>query len=390
MKIIKYLSYYVLTALYSIFIGLVAWSYLYIVNLVLHCLWVGEEGHIGFMYQHKYLIFPFIIIGSMLLAYTYNRYEVIPRPGIEYAKEYKLTNKVKYNDFIKVYILAMIPLFLGASVGPEAAVIGLFFMLSSYLGDKTDKIESKLNVSIINNKQDKFIDTIKKNPLYLLKLITVYFFVSYTVFHMLAIDKFPSFNVFLQPVELNSYFELIEMIPLLFIGYILAKFYKITEHPIEHFFSNINNQYIKMLITGIILSLAAYYAPILIMSGEATLHILVEHPVLTSGISLIILSLLKILLTHICISGDLKGGHIFPIIYTSFLMGAGLSIIFNLDFTLAIAAITTGMTLTIFSNYIAIFLLLALFFPIKLLSLIFIMVLLYGERKSAVENRNEL
>lgn len=390
MKVMKYGSYYVLTALYAALIGFVSWSFLYIVNTVTHFLWIGNEGNGAFMYDHKYLILPLIWGGSMLLAFIYSNYEVIPRPGIMYAKEFKEHKKVNYTDFIKVYILAMMPLFLGSSVGPEAALVGLVFMLSSYIGDVTDRYEAKLGVHIIDNPQPKFIDNLKHNKLYLLKIAVIYTVTAITLFELLGHDRFPPFNVSMPPIESLDWIQLVEIIPLILIGYSLAKFYQWTEPVIEHQFAKIDNQYAKMSITAICLAIYAYFFPLLIMSGEATLHLLVDHPLASAGVLFIGLSFLKIIITHICISGDLRGGHIFPIIYSAFLMGGGLSQIFGIDPTLAIAVVTVSMCLTIFSNSIAIFLLLALFFPIKILSIIFVIVLLIGERRAADQNRKEI
>lgn len=390
MKVIKFGSYYVLTILYSILIGVVGWSFLYIVNTVVHFLWIGHEGNGAFMYEHKLLIFPFIFGVSMFLAYLYNNFEVIPRPGIAYAKEFKENQTVQYNDFVKIYLMAMIPLFLGSSVGPEAALVGLFFMLSSYIGEATDRFEKRLGVEIIEDHKDRFIDNLKANPLYMAKIAIIYVVVGFTLLELLNLDRFPSFNVAMEPVVLNSVWQLVEVLPLLIVGYALAKFYKLTEHPIDKIFSSIENQYLKLGLTATILSLFALCFPLLITSGEATLHILVEHPIIQNGILLILFALLKVLITHICISGDLRGGHIFPIIYSSFLMGFGISQIFGLDPTLSIAAVTSAMTMTIFSNNIAIFLLLALFFPIPILSVIFVIALLIGEKRAADEKRDEL
>ncbi len=390
MHYLKLLSYYLITLLYSILIGVIGWSFLYVVNTVTHFLWVGHSGTGGFMIEHKLLIFPFIWLGSMFLAYTYNRFEVIPRPGVQYAKEFKQNQKVVYSDFTKIYILAMIPLFLGSSVGPEAALIGLFFMLSSYIGDATNRIERKFGVEIIDNPQPKFIENLKTNRRYLVKIAIIYGTVAYTIFSLLNADKYPSFNVELPPIQSISLIGVVEIIPLVIVGYLLAKFYTISEPIIEHTFERFDNQYLKMTITAILLSIFAIFTPLLIMSGEATLHLLVEGGFPRLGIVLVILALLKVIITHVCISGDLRGGHIFPIIFSGFLMGAGLSQIFNLDPTLAIAAVTSAMTMTIFSNTLAIFLLLALFFPLKILSLIFIIILIISERRAASTDRNEI
>lgn len=390
MKFLKYCSYYVLTALYSVLIGIISWSFLYIVNTVTHFLWIGQEGSGAFMYDHPYLILPLIWGVAMILAYIYSNFEVIPRPGIKYAQEFKQQKKVNYSDFTKVYILAMIPLFIGSSVGPEAALVGLVFMLSGYIGDVTDRFEAKLGVQIIDNPQPKFIDNLKQNKLYLFKILIIYVVTALTLFRLLDYDRFPPFNVEMPPIESLAWIQLLEILPLIVVGYGMAKFYQFTEPLIEHQFAKIKNQYLKMSITAVCLAFYAYFFPLLIMSGEATLHLLVDHPLQSTGIIFIAFAFLKIIITHICISGDLRGGHIFPIIYSAFLMGGGLSQIFGIDPTLAIATVTVAMCLTIFSNTVAIFLLLALFFPLRLLGIIFIIVLLIGERRAADQNRSEV
>ncbi len=390
MKYFKYLLYYVIAALTAVLIGAVAWSYLFVVNSGIHFLWVGHGEHLGFMYQHSWFIYPFVIGGALILATIYNRYEVIPRPGLSYAKEYKLHRRVKYKEFFKVYILAMGPLMLGSSVGPEASLIGLFFMLSGFIGDITKFIERKLGIDVNSDTHNEFKADIKNSKKYLLKIIVIYGVTAYTLITLLNMDKFPPFNVKLEPINIESMWELLEIIPFILVGWGFAKFYQKSEHIVEHWFEKVQNMHLKLAITGFIVATAALVAPTIILSGEATLHILVEdHIVLGAGV-LITLAVAKVMLTHVSISGNLKGGHIFPIIFSAFLLGDGLSVILHTDPTLTIAAVTSAMVLTIFSNLVAVFLLLALFFPVKLLLIIFVTVYFVGERIAAQEERNEV
>lgn len=390
MKPLKYLSYYLITAAYSILIGIVGWSFLYVVNTGIHFLWIGHEGSGGLLLNHPLFIFPFIWSISMVLAFIYNNYEVIPRPGIKYAKEFKANQRVVYKDFVLVYALSLVPILLGSSVGPEAALIGLFFMLSSYLGDATDRFEQRLGVVIKEDPQERFIDNLKTNKLYLLKIVISYGFVVATLLELLNKDRFPAFNVQMPAVGSINFVSIIQVLLLIIVGHMLAKFYQKSEPIIEKQFERVTNRYLKMTITAILLSLSAYFFPLIILSGEATLHILVENPLMIGGLLLVAMSLLKVLITHVCISGDLRGGHIFPIIYSAFLMGGGLSQLFGINPTLAIASVTVAMTMTIFSNTVAIFMLLALFFPLRILSLLFIIVLIIGEKRAADHDRKEI
>ncbi len=390
MNILKYFTYYIVTALTAILIGFIAWTYLFLVNTGIHFLWVGHGEHLGFMYQHPWLIYPFVIGGALILATIYRRYEVIPRPGLAYAKEYQEHRRVKYKDFFKVYALAMGPLLLGSSVGPEASVIGLFFMLSSFIGDITGIIEQKLQIEVNGEDREHFKEDVKKRPKYLLKIVVIYGITAYTLISLLNADKFPPFNVKLEPINIDHLWEGLEIIPYIAVGWAFAKFYQKSEHFVEHQMGKISNMHLKLAITGFSVATVTLFVPVLILSGEATLHILVEEHIMYPALILILLAFGKVMLTHISISGNLKGGHIFPIIFSAFLLGFGFSILFNTDPTLTIAAITSAMTLTLFSNMIAVFLLLALFFPFKLLFVVFVAIYIAGERLAAEEGRQEV
>lgn len=390
MRILKYLLYYVVTALYSILIGLIGWTFLYFVNVITHYLWLGHEGSGGVMYNNPLLIFPFVIGGSLLLNEIFKRYEVIPKPGIVYAKEYQEHKRVRYRSFFKVYLLAMCPIILGSSVGPEAALVGLFFMLSTFIGDMTRIFENRLGIDVEPNEEEHLVSRLKRNPMFAIKVVLIYVVTGYTLTHMLHLDPFPAFNVKLEQIVLSTPLELVWIIPLAIIGWFFGKFYEKSEHLIEGILSKFKNSSLKIMFAGLILSIAAYFTPVLIMSGEATLHIITEDPLQVTGIIFICLAVLKILLTHVCISGNLRGGHIFPIIFSAFLLGEGLALILKIDPTLAIATITVATTIEVFSNVMAMFLLLALFFPIKILTVIFIVVLLVREQIAAEYGMHEL
>lgn len=397
-KLLKYGIYYIFIILCGIFIGLISWSFLFIINTILHFLWLGQEIKGGILYHHLLLIPLFIISISMFLAYTYTKFTIIPKPGIMYAKEYQEYKRVKYRDFFKIYFLAMLPIIIGASVGPEAALIGLLFMMSSFISDVTKAFESKFKVKLIKVKREKFKENLLHNKLYLLKIILLYSSSASSMLFLLNKDKFPPFNLKLMPLTINfgdtlitkGLFVVIAASTFLTVGYYFGKFYHYSEKLIAKLFAYLQNIYLKMLISSCLLTFFALFLPILILSGEGTLHILSEQTILKPAFLLIILAFLKIIITHICLNGNLKGGHIFPIIFSAFLLGSGIGLLLNIDLTLAIASVTVGTTLSIFSSWLGIFLLLALFFPFKFLFILFIIALIFRERLAAEKGSNEL
>lgn len=80
---------------------------------------------------------------------------------------------------------------------------------------------------------------------------------------------------------------------------------------------------------------------------------------------LILLSLIKLLLTEICLSTGHRGGHIFPLIFSGSCLAYGVSKLFCIDPVFCLATIVTGLASKAIGNmFVAIFLLI-FFFPIN-------------------------
>ena len=111
--------------------------------------------------------------------------------------------------------------------------------------------------------------------------------------------------------------------------------------------------------------------PVIRFSGEEQMGILISDYAKYAPLAMIGIAFLKIIMTNMCISLGLKGGHFFPLIFAAVCMGFGLSLmIFPQDITHAtyaaaiVAAGTLGVTL---KKPLAVSMLLLLCFPAQYL-----------------------
>ena len=112
--------------------------------------------------------------------------------------------------------------------------------------------------------------------------------------------------------------------------------------------------------------------PLTMFSGEKQIYLLLDNVVQLGLIALILTSILKIVLTNVCIETGLKGGHFFPLIFSGTAMGYALSILLNMDPIISMAIVTTSFMASILKKPIAVVLLLMIIFPMNLIPLMLV------------------
>ena len=87
---------------------------------------------------------------------------------------------------------------------------------------------------------------------------------------------------------------------------------------------------------------------------------------------MILTSIIKIVLTNVCIETGLKGGHFFPMIFSGTAMGYAMSILLNMDPIVSMSIVTTSFMAGILKKPLAVVLLLMVIFPMNLLPLMLV------------------
>ena len=163
------------------------------------------------------------------------------------------------------------------------------------------------------------------------------------------------------------------VILLMAIGIVLSYVYFISHRMVKGIFKNLENNFIiKGVIGGLLLGIIGTLLPLTMFSGEEQIYLLLGAGAELGLIVLILTSIIKIVLTNLCIETGLKGGHFFPMIFSGTAMGYAMSILLNMDPIIAMAIVTSSFMASILKKPLAVVLLLMIIFPMNLIPLMLV------------------
>lgn len=375
------------SALMGAFVGTLTWMFLGIVNVGTHFIWHTLKD----FFNIKYWTLIVASIGGILVGITQKHFGEYPKYMDQTLEEFKKNKRVDYKSLKNSIINSLTILFFGASVGPEAALSGIAGGIITFVGDKMKERFKEKNV--VNQYSDELIEysmqvsagLIFRAPLFgiytisekssenrhIIKKIkvivyTVTTIAGFLVFVLLSkFDNRPSFIVKFGQSNIGLK-EIIWFIPLIIIAMLLAYIYKMYALGLHRILKPIENKKIlKGIIGGLGIGILGTIFPWILFSGEHGLRELVVEWNNISAYMLILLSLVKLLLTEICLSTGHRGGHIFPLIFSGSCLAYGVSKLFSIDPVFCLAIIVTGLASKAIGNmFVAIFLLI-FFFPIN-------------------------
>ncbi|WP_442603093.1 chloride channel protein [Paenibacillus sp. KN14-4R] len=368
--------------------GLLTWSFLTITSLMTHLLWdvLPSTIHV------QYWTILVCLVGGILVGLCQKYFGNYPRNMEQVLAEFKETKRIDYSTGFKSALTALIVLSFGASLGPEAALVGIVGGLSTWVGDvlksrvKKKTIENQYKEIIIQYSVETTIGMIFRAPLIgttpliqerhdskLLKLIktTVYIITTaagFGVFVLLSkIDnrQFAIADFGPATIRVN---EILALIPLILVGILLAQMYEFFGRifhkllrPLDHY------KVIKAVIGGLVLGITGTLLPLTMFSGEHGLTDLVVEWGSMSIYLLLILGIVKLFLTEFCLSTGWRGGHIFPIIFAGVSVGYAIAALTGIDPVTSITMVTTSLTSAALKKPIVVVFLLMMIFPLKLL-----------------------
>ena len=141
-----------LLTIYTVIIGIIAgaiiWCFMRGMNFGIHFLW----DYIPRLINFKYYTIIVCIIGGLLIGLWKNKYGDSPEELNEVIKTVKKDHRYSYNNIFSSTVSAILPLILGASVGPEAGLTGIIAGLFTWIGDKltifNDELEELAHIGI--------------------------------------------------------------------------------------------------------------------------------------------------------------------------------------------------------------------------------------------------
>lgn len=412
-KIKNEISLMAFCAMLGAFAGAILWCFLKLVEVGTDLIWEALPNLIG-----EISYYPIVIctIGGLIIGIFRKIVGDYPDSMMQVMGIVKTTGTYDYSKIIILIVAALLPLIFGASVGPEAGMVGVIVALGCWVTEnvkyagKNAKLYSKVGMAVslsvlfhsplfglfsaeedgvnLNDEAEAGASSKKDNILiYSIALAASFGAVKLlnTIFGEVS-EGLPSFDTALPKGS-----DFLMMFVYIIAGILLGLFFEKTEQGLEHVATKVP-AICKELIAGLLLGVAITFVPAVKFSGEHQMGVLIAEYAKYTPLAMIGLALLKILVTNLCIQFGLKGGHFFPLIFASVLLGYGISLmIYPLDGVHAVfaAAVTAAATLGItMKKPIAVTCLLFLCFPVRMSIWLFLAAAISSRIGSTIEKRS--
>lgn len=358
--------------------GMFIWIFFRIMNSGIHLLWDVIPNSISVPF------YPIIVctLGGLIIGLFRKKFGDYPEELNTVVKTVKENGKYPYHNIVPMSISALLPLILGASIGPEAGLTGVIAGLCSWIGDKLKKLGkefqelAKMGISatlgtIFNSPMFGFIEPLEseeenttfpktsKMILYFTSILGAMgiFLVLKNLFGGSA--GLPSFDF----IEISTK-EWLYLLPFILIGtlagflfFLFEKLITKTIQPICHY------TVLNSLLSGLILGIIGTFLPLTMFSGEEEMAEVMNNWSQIGATALLLTGFFKLFLTNTCIHMGLKGGHFFPVIFSGVCLGYAFSIFTSVNPVFSVTVITTALVACIMRKPLATVLLLMICFP---------------------------
>ncbi|CVK31675.1 chloride channel protein [Methanoculleus bourgensis] len=331
-----------------VFIALIAIiftvAYLEIYGLLNHLIWFEE----GILKPPRWAI-PVGVLAFSLLVGLCRKY--LHAPTVIHGG---FTESLKgggekpdYRTFPGALLSSLFSLLSGASVGPEGTITVLIGYISSYTRDRL-KISSPtaalgFDVAALASAFNGIIGNIlftgifatefqvggSRNALKFLTWNLLAGTIGYLFYLLLGLPSFARSIPFEPISELNLAY-IIYAVVLGILGALLAVFMGLSMQAAGRVMERAFGDAVitQTLAAGAVIACIGYFIPELLFSGEGQIHGILADPARFGVGMLLFMAILKVLLLALSFKSGYLGGPIFPVIFSSTLVGLALHLLF--------------------------------------------------------------
>ena len=314
------------TVLLGVITGAIVWAFLRVMNLGIGFLW----DFLPSQFSIPFYTVGVCLIGSLLIGLYKSKFGDYPEELGMVLGKLKKNGRYPYNNLLIVLIAALLPLLIGAAIGPEAGLTGVIVGLCCWVGDKLKRYYKEAS-DLASIGASATLGTIFRSPMFGFveplegEADTKLPKASKTVLYILAILS--SFGIF---ILLN----------------------KLTGGSTGF-----------CAIGGLALGIIGTLLPLTMFSGEHEIEKILSDGKTIGIVTLLIIAVAKLFLTNVCIASWLKGGHFFPVIFSGIAAGYAFSMIIGIDPGMCMAVVTAALLGSIMKKPVAVTLLLLILFP---------------------------
>ena len=357
--------------------GVVIWLFLTAMEYGIDFLWDYLPKKLNF----PYYTFIVCLIGSILIGLIQKKFGNYPEEMVVVFGKIKQNGSYDYSKVPIYAISAFVPLVLGASVGPEAGLVGLIAGLCSFVKHKFTVLNKQFSdvahvgfsaalAVVFQSPLFGFIEPLEDDNFNIPKKskTLLYFTVILAAFGAFILLKYYIPSAGGEMGRLDDFAagkkEWIFALPCIFIGYLGGFLFLFFEKYVAKAYGLLREKHmLKAVIGGVILGICGILLPYTMFSGESQIAEIGLEWKEMGIVLLLVTGLVKLFLTASCIYSGFKGGHFFPAIFAGISLGYGFSIIFGINSAFCCAALTASLMSSTLRKPVATALLLLLCFP---------------------------
>lgn len=371
--------FFVYSALLGAFVGGIAALFLLFVEWCIEMIWEVVPERLDWSF------YPLIVglVGGIIIGLLQKYIGQYPKTIHETLEEFQQTKAVAYKKQLwPNFIMGVIVLAFGASLGPEGALASIVGGLITWVGDRL-KLTWQQKEQLIQLEIGAMLSAIFHAPLVgvseaLEETKTTYpkwqKILLYGLSTALGIIAFSAVNNFFDkesifaittPTVQWTWQAFLFIIPAIAIGYVAGLFFLKTEAWSDRLAAKFQSKLLLGIIGGLCIGLFGMMSSYFLFSGEHALkHFSVEAVTMSLG-ALLWIGLGKMLLTNICFACGWRGGKIFPAIFASVAIGFAFANLFPYTPGLLIAIIVATCCTVILGQPIVTAALLLFLFPLQ-------------------------
>ena len=381
-----------LATLLGVVAGLVLWLFLQAVSLGTSLIWDSLPSLAG----GQWIAIPVCALGGCAVGLIHRRYGEYPEELDVVLGKVKEEGRYDYRPILTILACALLPLILGASVGPEAGLAGIIAALCYWISDNIRFAHMNASMyaeigqaatlgqlfhmplfGILAVEETPMggdsprLPKMKKLVLYCLSAgssILVIWGLNQTF--QTSLEGFPCFpEVDISAIDFAA--------ALLYspIGVLVYVLYRAASKAAQGGADKVPPVW-KETICGAAVGAMCLAVPMAMFSGEDQMADLIDGFGAYAPWTLIGICVLKVLMTAFCLRFGLKGGHFFPLIFACSCMGIGMAMLMfpdSADHAAFAAGILTAATLGAqLKKPLAVTMLLLLCFPFRMVFWIFV------------------
>lgn len=390
------LVYALATMILGAFAGAFCWTFFFLMNKGIELLWSTLPQYLGIdTFQAINGIgfwwwpLPVCLIGALIVGLLQRQFTGLPDEMNEVMAEVKKTGRYEYGNLPQCFACALVPLLFGASIGPEAGLVGLIAGICTWVGDRLKFLGREfqelagagiaailaavfsaplfgfavpgLDAEAGQNPAQAQMSRRRKAIVYTIAIASSLGTILLLRSLFGGENGIPRFDGF----ETGKA-EWTLLVPLAFAGSILGLICHVSEFASERASEKLGNRpLLKALIAGLILGLAGCLLPNTLFAGEAQSEMIQSHWMTIGMGSLILTAAIKPIVLNVCISFGWKGGKFFPMIFSGISLGFAMAAITGINPTFCLCVCTAGALGAMMRQPIFVVLLLVLCFPVQ-------------------------